>query len=154
MDERTQLFQQVTHLFNNILGKFQAIENKPRDFGTGDLLSRSEIHVLAGIDENPLASVTDLAGKLGVTKGAISQMVGKLSGKGYARKLHSVDDKKEILLALMAKGRLAAENHNEFHKQMFVLYCKDLSTEEAKTFLNILERIEKFTDDYLAQKFS
>jgi DNA-binding MarR family transcriptional regulator len=150
MNDRTLLFQQATQLFNRILSKFQVLENKPRNFGTGDLLSRSEIHVLAGIDENPLVSVTDLAGKLGVTKGAISQMVGKLSGKGYVRKLQSVDDRKEILLALTEKGQVAAENHDDFHKRMFELYCSDLSIAEIKIFLNILKRIEKFTDDHHA----
>lgn len=152
MNERTLLLQQVTHLFNRILSKFQSIENKPRDFGTGDLLSRSEIHVLAGIYDNPLVSVTDLAGKLGVTKGAISQMVGKLSGKGYVRKLQSVDDRKEILLALTQKGQQATENHNEYHKQMFERYCSDLSMEEVEAFLAVIKRIERFADDYLKQK--
>ena len=147
MDERAAVYQSAVDLFNRILEKFRRLENTPKNFGTGDLLTRSEIHFLAGVYDNPLLSVTDLADKIGVTKGAVSQMTAKLHTKGYVRKLHGVEDRKEVLLALTDKGKTAADNHNEFHRSIFELYCSDLSQTEVDVFVNVLKRIEKFTDD-------
>jgi len=65
--------------WDRIQNKIAAIEKSPRDFGSGDLLYRSEIHTLMAIGENPGANVTDLASHSGISKSAVSQMVNKLS---------------------------------------------------------------------------
>ena len=61
-------------------GKFQSImrltrelDKKPRNFGIGEALSHSEIHLIEIIGDNRDLSVTDIGRHIGITKGAVSQ---------------------------------------------------------------------------------
>ncbi len=74
-----------THNMHTIHDRFKQVmqlavrmEQTPRSFGTDELLTSSEIHLVEIIGENGESqSVTDLSGLLGVTKGAVSQTLKK-----------------------------------------------------------------------------
>ncbi|MEW2163090.1 MarR family winged helix-turn-helix transcriptional regulator [Streptomyces sp. NPDC007084] len=51
------------------------------------------------------ATVTDLAGHLGVTKQAVSQLVEELVGKGYVERRPHPDDARARLIVLTDRGR-------------------------------------------------
>jgi DNA-binding MarR family transcriptional regulator len=68
-----------------ILNKAYMLERKPVDIG-GVLLYPSEFHVIEIVGKYPEKNLTAIASHLGVTKGAVSQMVRKLEKKGSLKK--------------------------------------------------------------------
>ncbi|QOY60870.1 MarR family winged helix-turn-helix transcriptional regulator [Thermophilibacter immobilis] len=61
----------------------------PQDYGTGELYTSTEVHLLKYIAEHDNVTVTSLSYTYGRTKGAISQLLSKLTGKGLIERLPS-----------------------------------------------------------------
>ncbi len=118
--------------WDRIMHKMAVIEESPFDFGTGDLLTRSEVHFLAAIGKNPGINVTDLAGHCDISKSAVSQMMKKLSQKKLVEKYRKKDNDKEICLRLSSRGRIAFLGHEQFH---------------LKTHARIEQRLREMTDE-------
>src|SRR5271169_124611 len=114
MEQSMEILELFTQ-WDRIMNKMTAIEKSPCDFGTGDLLYRSEVHTLMAIGKNPGSNVTDLAGHFDISKSAVSQMVNKLSQKKLVEKYRNPDNDKEVFLRLSSRGRIAFLGHEQFH---------------------------------------
>lgn len=143
----------ITGLMIRLVNKYNRLDSKALDFGTGDLLYPSEIHIIEAIGKNHGNTVNEICQKFGVTKGAISQIVYKLSKKGLVTKKRKPDFYKEIMLSLTAKGRKAFKGHENLHKLMDEDLYKNMShfdkdkIENFEVVLRIIEsRIEKYIE--------
>ena len=93
--------QHIIHgKFQSILSLAMKLDQMPKKFGTDKDLSHSEIHLIEIIGDNQNQSVTDLAGLLGITKGAVSQSLKRLEKKGFTRKSPDPANLSRILKAL------------------------------------------------------
>ena len=135
--------------WDQILNKMAAIENTPRDFGSGDLLFRSEVHTLMAIGKNAGATVTDLARYAGITKSAVSQMVNKLARRNLVEKYRDPDNDKEILLRLTPQGKIAFLGHEQYHLKIHARIEQNLKkmTDQEFRFLQEFFRIIEETAD-------
>ena len=52
---------------------------------------------------------------MGVTKGAVSQTITKLTRKGLVRKTYAPGNAKEVILELTDLGLVGFQNHEKFH---------------------------------------
>jgi DNA-binding MarR family transcriptional regulator len=95
------------------------LEQEPRDYGTGRLLYGSEIHTLVCIGENPYVNLTNLAGKLEVSKSAASKFVKKLITAGCIEKTRASDNAKDVLFHATPKGKRAIQGHKAFQEITF-----------------------------------
>jgi len=109
---------QMVDLFTRILHLYSALDKKPKDFGTGDLLYVSEIHAIHTISSNPEINLTRLAELSGVTMGAMSQTVKRLVNKRYIAR-YQTRNRKEIQLRLSDKGYLINQHYEKFEKERF-----------------------------------
>ncbi|MCK4546968.1 MAG: MarR family transcriptional regulator [Candidatus Eisenbacteria sp.] len=144
-DERLA-FEKIMGILDEVLGKMGSMHALPLDFGTGVALYRTEIHTIQAIGKNPGVNVTQLAEHLGVTKGAVSQMVAKLVGKGLARKKHTQDDAREILLELTDLGWTGFHAHEQFHMEMFETvreYLGDEFESKSEMFLTVMTDLSR-----------
>lgn len=110
-------YNQLIFLMERIIHKYNEWENKKRDYGTGILLSKSEIHTVVAIGDNQGINVTSLSKYLGITKGAASQMIYKLVDKGLVEKKVSPSSDTEVVLSLTKDGQINYVKHNELHKE-------------------------------------
>ena len=110
-------YQELMWLILQVINKFSAMEKEPRYFGTEEKLYSREIHTIQAIGNYPVINVTDLASKLGITKGTISPIVTKLAEKKLVLKFKGGDNNKEILLRLTPKGEVAYYAHEMFERQ-------------------------------------
>lgn len=110
-------YNQLIFLMERIIHKYNEWENKKRDYGTGILLSKSEIHTVVAIGDNQGINVTSLSKYLSITKGAASQMIYKLVDKGLVEKKVSPSSDTEVVLSLTKDGRINYDKHNELHKE-------------------------------------
>ena len=148
MQKDVDIYFEAIDRFNRVVEHLRRFNRVSRDYGTGDVMGRAEIHGIVAVGEAPLISVTSLSNKLGVTKGAVSQLVGKLAKNGYIRKLKSVDNGREVLLALTEKGETARQGHNKIHQAIYEKYLSEITVEEAESFIEVLKKIETFTVFY------
>lgn len=143
-------FSQISEKWIRILNKIDSEEKTPGDFGTGDLLHRSEIHTIMAIGDNPGINVTNLSETLGISKSAISQMIKKLERKKLIEKFIEPENKKEIRLFLSPKGKIAYLGHEQHHAKIFAkMHSKmsSLESSELKLILRFLSAVEESFDE-------
>jgi DNA-binding MarR family transcriptional regulator len=105
-------------LWNELMERVQSLESAPRDFDTGLELHRAETHTLQAVGLDEGTNLVRLARRLGVTKGAVSQMIAKLEGKGLVVKRPADDDGRAFVLGLTPLGWRAFRAHERFHAEM------------------------------------
>jgi DNA-binding MarR family transcriptional regulator len=135
--------------FVRIMNKFNTSEKKPIDYGTGGLLYRAEVHTIEAIGDNPDINITELALYLGVTKGAISQIIDKLVKKGMADKAMVSPGVNEVALNLTEKGMLIYRKHQDHHAEMYkdiAQLMADCSADQLNFLANVQDVIEGFLD--------
>lgn len=142
-----------SYTFLRLVTKISEIDKKTRNYGTDQALHNAEIHMIKAIYENKNIHVTALADKLGVTKGAISQVLLKLQKKGMIVKEKDPKNLSRILLNVTAKGEIAHKTHLEIHKQFNQIFKEVIDGFEEeeivviRKFLDDLEsKITKFED--------
>ncbi|MFA5905511.1 MAG: MarR family winged helix-turn-helix transcriptional regulator [Desulfobacula sp.] len=139
-----------------IHGKFQSImrltrelDKTPRAFGTGEMLSHSEIHLIEIVGDNNNLSVTDIGNLLGITKGAVSQSLKKLGAKGFSEKKTDPENLSRTIVTLTSKGYTAYYAHKHWHETMdggFAKYLDDMDEKDIDVVIRFMEKIEDFLE--------
>ena len=147
-------FQELREAFIRIVAKYQILEKRPQDYGIGEVLHPSEIHAIEMIGKNPGINVTGLAGSLGVTKGAASQLIKKLENKSLVSKYKDPKDDKTVLLGLTKLGKRAFDGHEIFHAKHDAVMMQLVSRlpHDKVTFLREISlKMEAALDRYLKE---
>ena len=137
--------------FVRLVNKFNRFEKVPMNFGIEERLFPSEIHTIEAIGKSHWINVTQLSETLGVTKGAVSQMIGKLVAKKFVKKIKIPPNGKETFLELTEKGKKALKGHDKFHREIymdFLKYASNISVKDFRKFKEILTKIEIHLDLY------
>lgn len=105
----------------------------------------SEMDTIKAIGDNEPIYVTELAKKLGVTKGAVSQQLMKLEKKGLIIKKIDEENAAKRAISLTSLGRRMYERHDQFHKELnlFVESLLQSASDESRQFLEMF--IEKIS---------
>jgi DNA-binding MarR family transcriptional regulator len=151
MKTKTQILNDLVEQTLRLINKYNSLEKKLYNFGIDELLTPAEIHTIDCIGRNSGINVTNLAEKLGITKGAVSQMVNKLKKKDLVTKLKDSDNDKEVILLLSKKGKIAFDGHIKFHADIyrdFMPLVENTSIERIKSFKEIINKIEFHLDRY------
>jgi DNA-binding MarR family transcriptional regulator len=133
-----------------LLTKASRIEQEPVDTGDGTLLFTSEIHLLDMAGRFPAESMSAIAARLGITRGAVSQTAKKLEEKGYLRRYNRDGDNKTTCLALTGAGERAFAWHRAYHEQVngrIVRVFQELRSEDQKNLQRTLGALETVFDD-------
>jgi len=145
----------LSQQWDRVIAKMAAVEKAPRDFGTGDLLFRSEVHMLMAIGQHPGTNVTDIARWSGTTRSAVSQMVDKLFRKDLVEKYRGPGNDKEIFLRLTPRGRVAFLGHEQYHLKIHARIegrLREMSDEEFRFLQQFFRVIEETVDESLAEE--
>ena len=145
-------YMSIIEKFTRMINKFNYIEKIPRDFGTGNLLYPSEIHLIETIGKTPGINVTELAKKHGISKAAISQKLKKLEKKDLVERFKGNENEKAVLLKLKIKGEIAFKGHESFHSIMdsgIIKKINEMPPEKVKDFEKILDEINIYADSFI-----
>ncbi len=141
----------ISYTFLRVVTKLSEIDRKTRCYGTDQPLFNAEIHMIKSIKENEGIHVTGLADMLGVTKGAVSQVIQKLERKGMIVKDTDPRNLSKLALHLTPKGETAYMHHEDLHRQFDELFdiVLENASEENKTFLkNFLNSLDGQIDTF------
>jgi len=137
------LYEKILQKIEKLITRVEAMHTPALSFGTGVLMHQKEIHTVQAIGRHPGINVTKLAEYTGVTKGAVSQTIKKLTRKGLVKRTHALGNAKEVILELTDLGWVGFRNHEKFHMDTFDIARKYYG-EQLK---NKLERISLAVDD-------
>ena len=137
---------EIIDLFIRILNKAATIEKEPVDIGHGILLHASEVHLIEFCARYPEDSMTRLAERLGITKGAVSQTAYRLEKKGYLKRTRQEGDKKTVFLLLTGTGEEAFEWHRAYHEKVNGDLEEVLSSLEPADRANIRKILNQIDD--------
>jgi len=153
MDQQ-ETYQELLETIMRVVNKFQAVHKIPRRFGIEEELYPREIHTIQAIGNLPGINVTDLAVKLGVTKGTMSPIVTRLVRKKLVTKYFAQTNHKERLLRLTPKGEIAYHAHEIFDRQLAIRLF-DAFEEANRENLRFLKRFlqvgEAVLDEHLEE---
>lgn len=124
------------------------LEKKPRPYGTDEMLTSAEIHLIELIgDRNESLGVTEMAEILGVTKGAVSQTLKRLEKKELCIKEADPDNGSRVIVRLTNKGKTAFFAHRHWHETMdggFKHFFESMDQEKLSFLIDTLTRVEDF----------
>lgn len=135
------LYENLHHNLHNLVNKHKTLDRLSRNFGFDETLIGCEIHMIETIGNNSMSNITEVASKLGVTKAAASQTIGKLHLSGFIRKLKDEDNRREVYLALTEKGLKAHQGHREVWENNCSKFLTDLTDEQINNFNKVAEKI-------------
>jgi DNA-binding MarR family transcriptional regulator len=115
MKDTAAIYEEILEKLEKVIILTESMHTPSLNFGTGKLLHTREIHTIQAIGRFPGINITRLAEHMGVTKGAVSQTIGKLVKKGLVRKRQIFGNKKEVVLELTDLGWVGFKNHEKFH---------------------------------------
>lgn len=140
--ENTPLIRQVSSLLNTVLNL-----EKSRTFEVrGQRVYPSEVHLLLLLAERPQANATELAGSLGLTKGAISQTLTRLEKKGLVLKTRDTARKNALNVEFT---KLGVEITEYFQEKTTIMqkrveeYCDTLAEDDREVIERFLEHLNE-----------
>ncbi|MFT4143531.1 MAG: MarR family transcriptional regulator [Mobilitalea sp.] len=139
------MYCKVTEQIFGITRLLEDEKKKPKDYGNGVLLYHAEVQLLDIIARYPSDNVSALSERLGITKGAITQMVEKLRQKELIETVKREDNKKEKYFCLTDKGEISIQGHQQLHQQANTSLCEFVSTlnpGEADAVFRFLEHLK------------
>lgn len=139
--------QIISGKFQSILSLAKKMEKTHKSFGTGEMISHSEIHLIEIIGDAQDLSVTDLARHMGITKGAVSQSLKRLENKGFTTKNIDPENLSRTIVLLTSKGQTAYWSHKHWHETMdggFLEYLDGLDDGAFEIIVDFLMKVESF----------
>lgn len=138
-----------------VIVRLQELERKTHTYGTDEPLFIAEIHMVKAIREHPEAHLTALADRLGVTKGAVSQLVKKLEEKGMIVKDRDPANRARVVLSLTARGERAYSVHERAHRDFDDLVeglLQEATAEERAFLQDFISRLTRALDRFSTVK--
>ncbi|MFS0723078.1 MarR family transcriptional regulator [Paenibacillus sp. 1P07SE] len=125
---------QGSRSLGRLIMQLRRLERQPHTFGSAGTLSPSEIHTIDAIGIQAPILMSDLAARLGVTKGAITQLIQRLETKGLVSRTPHPEDARSTLLSLTPLGKEAYTAHEAVHHQFYDRLRTQLSEQEIRAF--------------------
>lgn len=131
-----------------VINRFIFLE-KRTIFRQGELrLYPSEIHLMQAIHEEPELNAGEMAQRLGLSNGAVSQTLARLEKKGVLRKSKDPALKNKLTATFTRSGKAAIRGFTEEQAaaiEMFSAYLAGLSGRERKIVDGFLSHLEAFS---------
>ena len=108
-----------------------------REYAPGENLYMREVHFVMAVEPGEGRTMSELAQKLEVTQGAVSQLAARLEKKGYVVRSKCSEDKRQILATLTKKGEDLYASHTQYDYERFQAlsqYYAIFTDEQLQTF--------------------
>ena len=146
-EQYSRLIRRITDLSDRYkqLGTDQ--HKELHDYGTGELYTSTEVHMVTRIEENPGITAAEIAEIICRTKSAVSQMLSKLEAKGLIYRQKDPSNGKQQLLYVTPKGNHLSLCHKAYDEAMVGIPVQELSEkfgiEAIESYLAISEYIHQ-----------
>jgi len=138
MTERDKL---ITELFENMNAFKRAMHGRVSSFSNESPLSHAQLELLFTLRYIQPVSSKQLAEKLHMTPGGISQLVESIESHGYLERKASEQDKRVQFLYVSDKGEKLLRSHEKSRRQLVESVISDLTDEELAMWVRIQQKM-------------
>lgn len=124
--------------------QLRRLERQPHTFGSAGPLTPSEIHTIEAIGSEGTVLMSELAGRLAITKGAVTQLITRLEAKELVERSPHPTDSRVTLISLTEKGKEANAAHEEVHLRFYDQLRTQLSEQEIEIFEKCIDKLNSF----------
>ena len=135
-DQRT--LEQIIKMLTQLIGKLEAEAFEQEGFSE---LSMRQLLYLETIARMGQPTFSELADQLKVTKPSITNLVGKLIGMGYVKKVQSNEDRRVYRIEMAPKGEQFTEMHANMHRLIAHKLTENLSATETGQLVTVLQKV-------------
>jgi DNA-binding MarR family transcriptional regulator len=147
MAQDPPLDQAVTEAMLRVFNKVVLNHRMVREY-RGERLTMVEAQICLLVSLAGEITPSEVAAISGVTRSAVSQVLGRLRTRGYVETQRSPDDGRSHKVRLTASGRHAAQGVQDMFDDMRSrVYVADDS--ELQAMLGLFERVEEYLDSVL-----
>jgi len=129
------------HLFQ-VIRTLEEKQRKSVEYGDGIVLAQGEVQFLQTVARYPDENVGALSLRLGITKGAVTQMVGKLADKQLLQREQRDGNRQKTYVRPTERGSQVIEHHHRRHSQANETLCRfitGLDDGQARSVFQFLE---------------
>ena len=118
MDHKNETCRHLVHRLADLADRYQQVGQDYyktlRDYGTGELYTSTEVHMVTRIEESPGITASKIAEDTLRTKSAVSQMIAKLETKGLVYREKDPNNGKQHFLYVTEKGKHLSMCHKAY----------------------------------------
>lgn len=143
--EHPQAVSQIMEMVDRIL----QIEKRKHIAVEGVELYPSEIHLMLHVADEQATNLTRIAERLGITKGALSQTLGRLGRKGMLVKSKDPHAKNELTVSFTPQGQRALKEFRALRSAVearYDSYFAELDEGERETIGRFLTRMNELLE--------
>ncbi|WP_379320322.1 MarR family winged helix-turn-helix transcriptional regulator [Paenibacillus puldeungensis] len=143
--EKGPTWTKTSMLFTHLVHQIRRQERQPRSLGKVGSFTPSEIHTIRTIGTGDGIIMGQLADRLGVTNGAITQLVERMENKGLVKRAQLMRGSRKVNVTLTDKGQSAYYAYEQFYVKPFEEWIRDeLSEKEFRSFEKGLNKLIEF----------
>ena len=121
LDHNSEAYRRLVHRLADLADQYQQVGQDYyktlRDYGTGELYTSTEVHMVTRIEENPGITASKIAEDTLRTKSAVSQMIAKLEAKGLVYREKDPNNGKQHFLYVTEKGNRLSQCHKIYDEK-------------------------------------
>lgn len=140
--ERIELIQKLLNARTRSAALTESFLNNPRKYGKDDSLYMREVHFVVAIGPEDSPTMGEMAKRLNVTQGAVTQMAVRLEKKGYVIRTKEAQDKRTTVISLTEKGKVLCAEHIAYDQSEYLFtsrFLEQYSDKELEEFIRYEE---------------
>lgn len=118
-DARLNLIYELLHQKAATARAYVQYMDSDREYVAADKLYMREAHFVIAIGPGEGKTMSEIAQKLDVTQGAVSQTAARLEKKGYIQRQKCPTNRRQTIARLTAKGEAFYTEHQKYDREMF-----------------------------------
>ena len=126
--DRLELVQRILRAHNIASVATVNFFERPHKYAVDDSLYMREVHFVVEIGSMGSPTMSELANRLNVTQGAVTQMATRLEKKGYVMRQKDSQDKRVTIISLTEKGKLLCNEHIAYDQKEYAVVSEMLNS--------------------------
>jgi DNA-binding MarR family transcriptional regulator len=114
-------------------------------------LNRTDMRCVDVIDREGPVPAGRLAEATGLTTGAITTVLDRLEGAGYARRVRDLADRRRVLVELSAQARAQVHGFYEPHRALSESLYRRYTREQMELLLEFVRAGREFNEQHVAE---
>jgi MarR family transcriptional regulator, 2-MHQ and catechol-resistance regulon repressor len=110
-------------------------------------LNVAELRILRVLREQGSSPMNRFCAETMLSQPSITGIVDKLEEKGLVERVRSLEDRREVLIAITAKGNQTYSKGMDLHRQFVEKVLSALEADEARSLVSLLKRLAEASDD-------
>ena len=146
--ERLALIDELMEQIVRTAADVTVFQEKPRKYNGEDeeTLYMREVHFAVALGPEESITMSEMAERLHVTRGAVTQMADRLERKGYVARAKDPGDKRQTMVSLTEKGRTLRAEHIAYDRRGYRFiseFLEEFSDEDLKKFIRYERAVQE-----------